>query len=143
MQLQEVISMLRWINESDPRFPFNESTAEKWHYALRTVDAAVAKQAVLEHVKKHDTVPAPSQIATRARSIVSSREAGQNALDKTREIEAAPLRRPKTEADYRRKIRNTPKFRELFEQGRREGNAARAAATKAREGAQAQDEWAA
>jgi len=116
----------------------NQAAAETWAYALRQVDAAVAKQAVLEHYKAHESIAAtPGAISKRAANIRTSREAGQRAID------AAPVTRPKTEADYRRRIRQTPEFMALFEQGRREGNAMRAAATKAREGAQAQDEWAA
>ncbi|MFJ4288002.1 hypothetical protein ACIPY0_20365 [Paenarthrobacter nicotinovorans] len=136
MQLQEVISMVRWINESDPRVPFNDSSVEQWHYALRSVDAAVAKQAVLEHVKINDGIPvSPAAISKRAGYIANARAAGQRAID------AAPVTRPKTEADYRRRIRQSPEFLALFEQGRREGNAMRAAATKARDSAQVADEW--
>ena len=125
MQLQEVISMLRWINESDPRFPFNDSTVEKWHYALRNVDAAVAKQAILEHVKKHDAVPMPSMIATRARNIAASREAGQRAI----EAPAQPVKHP---LSWR--ARNPEEWDRLFEEGRRQGNEERRKATEARNG---------
>lgn len=134
MQVQEVISMLRWINEGDPRVQFNDSAVEQWHYALRTVEAAVAKQAVLEHVKINEGIQVtPAAISKRAGYIKSSRDAGQRAID------AAP-RRVKTEADYRRKIRETPEFMALFEEGRRQGNAERAAATERRQVQFAEDE---
>jgi hypothetical protein len=138
---RETIAMLTWINQVDARVHLNQAAAETWAYALRSVDSAVAKQAVLEHYKAHENIAAtPGAISKRAANIRTSREAGQYAVDKAREIEATTLRRPKTEADYRRKIRETPEFMALFEQGRREGNAMRAAATRAREGDQDQ-EW--
>ena len=128
MQVQEVISMLRWINEGDPRVQFNDSAVEFWHYSLRTVDAAVAKQAVLEHVRQHEQIVAtPAAIAKRAANIKASRDAGQRAIDAT----PRPM---KTEADYRRKIRETPEFMALFEEGRRQGNEERRQATERRNG---------
>ena len=134
MQLQEVISMLRWINESDPRVPFNESAVEQWHYALRTVDPAVAKQAVLEHVKINEGIPvSPAAISKRAGYIATARAAGQRAIEPPRNRVRHPL-------SWR--TRNPEEWDRLFEQGRREGNAMRAAATKAREGVEDQ-EWAA
>jgi hypothetical protein len=136
METPEVIRMLTWINSVDGRVALNEAAVEMWSYAMRQVDAAVAKQAVLEHYKAHESIAAtPGAISKRAANIRTSREAGQRAID------AQPVKRPKTEADYRKRIRETPEFMALFEQGRREGNAMRAAATKAREGAQVADEW--
>lgn len=134
MQLQEVISMVRWISESDPRVPFNDSSVEQWHYALRSVDAAVAKQAVLEHVKINEGIPvSPAAISKRAGYIKTAREAGQRAIEPPRNRVRHPL-------SWR--TRNPEEWDRLFEAGRREGNAARAAATAAREGAE-RDEWAA
>jgi hypothetical protein len=139
MQVQEVISMLRWINEGDPRVPFNDSAVEQWHYVLRSVDAAVAKQAVLEHVKQHENIQVtPAAIYKRAGYIKNSRDAGQRAISTT-----APV---KTEADYRRKIRETPEFMALFDKGRDEGNEIRRLATERRNGTgqvQDRDGWAA
>lgn len=135
MQLQEVISMVRWISESDPRVPFNDSSVEQWHYALRSVDAAVAKQAVLEHVKINEGIPvSPAAISKRAGYIKTAREAGQRAIEPPRNRVRHPL-------SWR--TRNPEEWDRLFEQGRREGNAARAAATAAREGRAQQDGWAA
>ena len=136
MDQRETIAMLTWINQVDARVHLNQAAAETWAYALRAVDSAVAKQAVLEHYKAHENIAAtPGAISKRAGHIKTAREAGQRAIDAT-------PRRPKTEADYRRKIRETPEFMALFEQGRREGNEMRAAATRAREGNQEQhDDW--
>lgn len=126
MQLQEVISMVRWISESDPRVPFNDSSVEQWHYALRSVDAAVAKQAVLEHVKINEGIPvSPAAISKRAGYIQNAREAGQRAIEPPRNRVRHPL-------SWR--TRNPEEWDRLFEQGRREGNAERARVTAAREG---------
>jgi hypothetical protein len=128
MQVQEVISMLRWVNETDPRVMFNDAAVEVWLYALRPTDAAVAKQAILEHYKANEGIAAsPGAISKRARNIAASREAGQRAIEAT----PKPM---KTEADYRRKIRETPEFMALFEEGRRQGNEERRRATEARQG---------
>jgi hypothetical protein len=116
VQLQEVISMLRWINESDPRFPFNDSTVEKWHFALRNVEAGVAKQAVLEHVKKHDVVPMPSMIANRAGHIKASREAGQRAIEAPTPRQEVDARDGKLLLSWRK--RDPERWAALMEQGR-------------------------
>lgn len=120
--------MLRWINEEDPRVQFNESAVEFWHYALRTVDPAVAKQAVLEHVKQHENTPAtPAAISKRSGYIKSSRDAGQRAIE-------PPRNRVKHPLSWR--ARNPEEWDRLFEQGRAEGNAERKRATEARNGTQ-------
>ena len=118
--------MLRWINESDPRVQFNDSSVEMWLYALRTVDASVAKQAVLEHVKQHEGIPAtPAAISKRAGYIKSSREAGQRA------IEASPKqwKHPKS---FR--ARNPEEWDRLIKEGERIGNEERQRATEQRDG---------
>lgn len=110
--MQEVISMLRWINESEPMFQFNDANVEKWHYALRNVDAAVAKQAILEYTEKHNTVPKPSEIAMRAKAIRNSRVAGERAMALD---PAKPVAHP---ISWR--ARNPGDWDRLFERGRAE-----------------------
>ena len=133
MQVQEVISMLRWINEGDPRVQFNDSAVEQWHYALRGTDAAVAKQAVLEHVKQHENIPAsPAAISKRAGYIKSSRDAGQRAIEPPRNQVRHPL-------SWR--ARNPELWDQLFEEGRRQGNAERARATQQRKPADNHNDW--
>lgn len=130
MDHKQTIAMLTWINQVDPRVMLNQAAAETWAYSLRSVEPAVAKQAVLEHYKANESIAAsPGAISKRAANIKNSREAGQRAI-------GATPRPVKTEADYRRKIRETPEFMALFEEGRRQGNAERAAATERRNGAQ-------
>ena len=128
MQIEQVVSMLRWVNETDPRVQFNEAAVEVWHYSLRTVDASVAKQAVLEHYKAHESIAAsPGAISKRAANIKASRDAGQRAID------AAPWP-VKTDLSWR--ARNPELWDQLFEEGRRQGNEERRRATEARNGAQ-------
>jgi len=126
MDQKQTIAMLTWINQVDPRVMLNEASAETWAYAMRTVPADVAKQAVLEHYKAHENIPAsPGAISKRAGYIKTSREAGQRA------IEAKP-KYPKHPSSWR--SRNPELWDQLFEQGRAEGNAMRRTATEAREG---------
>ena len=130
MQIQETITFLRWLCEHEYRIQYSDAAVEVWHYSLRTVEPAVAKQAVLEHYKANEAVVAtPGGIAKRAANIKASRDAGQRAIDAT-------PRPVKTEADYRRKIRETPEFMALFEEGRRQGNEERRIATERRNGTQ-------
>ena len=80
MDAKETITMLTWINQTDPRVMLNQASVERWQYALRPYEYAVCKQAVLEHYKLHEDFPASSAaIAKRAGYIRSSREAGQRA----------------------------------------------------------------
>jgi len=124
MQVQEVISMLRWINEGDPRVQFNDSAVEFWHYSLRTVDAAVAKQAVLEHVRQHEAIAVtPAAIAKRASNIKTSREAGQRAIEPPRNQVKHPM-------SWR--ARNPDEWDRLFEAGRQQANEERRIATERR-----------
>jgi hypothetical protein len=124
------MSFLRWLCEHEYRVQYSDAAVEVWHYSLRTVEPAVAKQAVLEHYKTNEAVVAtPGGIAKRAANIKNSREAGQRAIDAT-------PRPVKTEADYRRKIRETPEFMALFEEGQRQGNEERRWTTERRNGPQ-------
>ena len=128
MQIQETITFLRWLCEHEYRIQYSDAAVEVWNYSLRTVEPSVAKQAVLEHYKANEAVVAtPGGIAKRAGYIKTAREAGQRAISTT----PAPV---KTEADYRRKIRETPEFMALFEKGRAEGNEMRRLATERRNG---------
>jgi hypothetical protein len=131
MQIEQVVSMLRWVNETDPRVQFNEASVEVWHYSLRTVDAAVAKQAILEHYKAHESIAAsPGAISKRAANIKASREAGQRAIDPP----AQPVKHP---LSWR--ARNPELWDQLFEEGRRQGNQERRQATERRRGNQEPD----
>lgn len=81
METAQVVSMLRWVNEVDPRVMFNEPAVEMWTYAMRTIPADIAKQAILEHYKAHEAIPAsPGAISKRSANIKTSREAGVRAI---------------------------------------------------------------
>ena len=124
MEIEQVVSMLRWVNEHDPRVQFNESAVEFWHYSLRTVDAAVAKQAVLEHVRQHEAIAVtPAAIAKRASNIKTSREAGQRAIEPPRNQVKHPL-------SWR--ARNPEEWDRLFEAGRQQANEERRIASERR-----------
>lgn len=132
MNTEQIVKMLRWVNEVDPRVMFNEPAVETWAYAMRNADAGVAKQAVLEHYKANEGIAAsPAAISKRARNIATAREAGNRAIA----LEpATPVAHP---LSWRK--RNPELWDELFEQGRIEANEERRRATEARVGAQEPD----
>jgi len=135
MDAVQTSGLLVWINQFDPFVQANDAAVDIWSYSMAPISYDEAEEAVTQHYRANPGVKAePGAILKRALQIRSSRQAGQRAID------AAPVAKPKTHAQYEQKIRNTPKFRELFEQGRREGNAMRAAATAAREDVRDQ-EW--
>ncbi|MDQ5860677.1 MAG: hypothetical protein M3536_00240 [Actinomycetota bacterium] len=82
MDHKQTIAMLTWINQVDPRVMLNEASAETWAYAMRNIPTDVAKQAVLEHYKAHESIAAsPGAISKRAANIKASDEARQAALE--------------------------------------------------------------
>lgn len=128
MEQTEVVTLLTWINQSDPRLQLTAATRDIWHHSLSAATYDDAKQAVLEHYRHNDTdLPNPGTIRKRAVVIKSSREAKQQALT------AVPVSPPKSFKDYERRVLS-PQFRALFEEGRRQGNAERARAMEARNG---------
>jgi hypothetical protein len=131
MDHKQTIAMLTWINQVDPRVMLNQAAAETWAYSLRSVDPAVAKQAVLEHYKANESIAAsPGAISKRAANIKASREAGQRAIDPP----AQPVKHP---LSWR--ARNPELWDQLFEEGRRQGNEERRQATERRRGNQEPD----
>ena len=118
MDQKQTIAMLTWINQVDPRVMLNQAAAETWAYALRSVEPAVAKQAVLEHYKAHESIAAtPGAISKRAGNIRASREAGRRAVE-------PPRNRVRHPRSWR--ARNPELWDQFLEEGRREGNAERA-----------------
>lgn len=129
MQIDETATLITWLAQYDARIQVTKATRDVWHHSLSSFAFEDCKQAILEHARYNEGVVAtPAAIRTRASQIVSRRQAEASA------IEAPSRGREKTHADYQRKVRHTPWFKELFEAGRREGNAERARATAAREG---------
>lgn len=127
MESEEIVTLLTWINQADPRLQLTAANRDMWQYSLSAATFADAKEAVLEHYRYNDTdLPNPGTIRKRAAVIKSSREAKQQA------ITAGPPAREKTFGDYEKRTQS-PQFRALFEEGVRQGNADRAARTAARE----------
>lgn len=127
MDHKQTIAMLTWVNQVDPRVMLNEASVDVWAYAMQNVPADVAKQAVLEHYKANESIAAsPGAISKRSLNIRTSRQAKESAKSIT---ETKP---PKHPSSWR--AMNPEKWDALFEAGRREGNEAREAATRARAG---------
>ena len=126
MNVVETAHMLRWLSNIDARVIYTEEAVEMWAHALAPFEASEAKQAILDHYRQNEQFAAThAGIRKRALAVRATREAQQRAIE--------PASRTYSEADYRRKIRETPAFMAAFEQGRREGNADRAYATVLRE----------
>ena len=133
MQIQETITFLRWLCEHEYRIQYSDAAVEVWHYSLRSVDPAVAKQAVLEHYKANEAVVAtPGGIAKRAGYIKTAREAGRRAIDPP----AQPVKHP---LSWR--ARNPELWDQLFDEGRRQGNTERAKASQHRRPEETNDGW--
>lgn len=112
MDHKQVIAMLTWINQVDPRVMLNEAAAETWAYAMRNIPADVAKQAVLEHYKQHEQYAAsPGAISKRAANIKTSRDAKTRALTETPDVVTNPM-------SWRQ--RNPAEWDRLVEVGRQE-----------------------
>ena len=92
MDHKQVIAMLTWINQVDPRVMLNEAAAETWAYAMRNIPADVAKQAVLEHYKAHESIAAsPGAISKRAAHIKTSQDAKTSALTAAPDVVTNPM----------------------------------------------------
>lgn len=110
MDHKQTIAMLTWINQVDPRVMLNEASAETWAYAMSNIPVDVAKQAVLEHYKAHESIAAsPGAISKRAANIKNSREAKQQALEPA----PAPFKHPMSWRE-----RNPEEWDRLMEEGR-------------------------
>lgn len=124
MDLRETIAMLTWVNQVDPRVMLNEAAAETWQYAMRSLSADVAKQAILEHYKAHESIAAsPGAISKRAANIKTSRDA------KTRAVGVGPSG-PRHPSGWR--ANNPDLWDELFERGRLQANEERQRASDRR-----------
>ena len=132
MDAVQTSGLLVWINQFDPYVQQNDAAVDIWAHSMAPLAYNEAEEAVVQHYRANPGVKAePGAILRRALQIRASRQAGQAAIEAGLR---GPASAPKTFKDYQGKIRNTPRFRELFEAGRREGNAERARATAAREG---------
>ena len=124
MDHKQTIAMLTWVNQVDPRVMLNEANVDVWAYSMRSVEPAVAKQAVLEHYKANESIAAsPGAISKRASNIKASREAGQRAIEPLRNQVKHPM-------SWR--ARNPEEWDRLFEAGRQQANEERRIASERR-----------
>jgi hypothetical protein len=124
MDHKQTIAMLTWVNQVDPRVMLNEANVDVWAYSMRSVEPAVAKQAVLEHYKANESIAAsPGAISKRAANIKASREAGQRAIEPHRNQVKHPM-------SWR--ARNPDEWDRLFEAGRQQANEERRIASERR-----------
>ena len=111
MDHKQTIAMLTWINQVDPRVMLNEANVEVWAYSMQAYPVDIAKQAVLEHYKAHESIAAtPGAISKRAGNIRTSREARQNAIEAL-----PPARHPNSW-----RSRNPEEWDRLLEVGRQQ-----------------------
>lgn len=129
MNLEETVTLITWINQTDPRIQINKATRDVWAHSMAPLDYDEARQAVLEHYRTNEAlIPNPGSIRKRALAIRSSREAFKSATS----LEAPqPVKHP---LSWR--ARNPELWDQLFEAGRAEGNAERKRATERRNGNQ-------
>jgi len=124
MDHKQTIAMLTWVNQVDPRVMLNEANVDVWAYSMRSVEPAVAKQAVLEHYKANESIAAsPGAISKRASNIKASRDAGQRAIEPPRNQVKHPM-------SWR--ARNPEEWDRLFGTGRQQANEERRIATERR-----------
>ena len=129
MNLEETVTLITWINQTDPRIQINKATRDVWAHSLAPVSYDEARQAVLEHYRTNEAViPNAGSIRKRALHIRSSREAFHSATA----IEAAPTPSQQNAQDGQLirswRQRNPEEWARLME----EGAAARRADLQAR-----------
>lgn len=126
MNLEETVTLIAWVNQHDARIQVNGPSRDIWANAMQPYTIEEARQAILDHYRVNDDqAVTPGMVRKRAEIVRSSRAGVQSA------IEAAP-KPVKSPMSWR--ARNPELWDELFESGRREGNEAREAATRARAG---------
>lgn len=124
MQYTETIALLTRINQADPLVILDDATVDIWVHTMEHVEFDDAWQAVLDHYRLHDNVPAKAAaIRKRAMDFRASKEGRAKALTAGPRPVANPL-------SYRQ--RNPEEWDRLYEEGRRQGNAEREAATRRR-----------
>lgn len=115
MDNREVVAMLTWINQVDPRVMLNEAAVETWAYSMRTVSTSDAKLAVLEHYRANEHLTAtPGAIYKRALAYRVSKDATTRALETKLQV----VKNPET---YR--ARNPEMWDRLKKQGAAERQA--------------------
>lgn len=112
MNLEETNYFLGWLSQHDGRIANGVAAVEVWQASLMTATPAEAKQAVLDHYRGNDSVPAsPAGIRKRTLTIRTTAEA------QTRALTAAPgpVKHPNSW-----RSRNPEEWDRLYEQGRQD-----------------------
>ena len=133
MNLTDTAKLIIWVNQFDPYVQANDAARDIWAHSMAPLKYHEAEEAIVQHYRANPGVKAePGAILKRALQIRASREAGERAL--AIEAPARPVKHP---LSWR--ARNPELWDQLFEEGRRQGNAERAAATQRRNGQQDQE----
>ena len=129
MNLEETVAIITWVNQHDPRVQVNKGSRDMWAHSLAPYTYDECRQAILDHYRLNDEeTVTPSKIRKRAENVRNQRAGFQSA------IEANPKQSSKHPSSWR--ARNPELWDQLFEEGRRQGNAERQAATERRNGNQ-------
>jgi hypothetical protein len=130
MEELETAKLLVWVNQFDAFVQMNDAAAKIWHGSMYQITYDEAEEAVIQHYRANPGKQAePGAILKRALTLRSTALAKQQA----RMVTAGQPVQEKTFGQYESRVKS-PRFRELFEAGRRQGNAERAARTAARNG---------
>jgi hypothetical protein len=126
---EETATFLVWVNQFDPFVQMNDAAARIWHGSMYQITVPEAEEAVIQHYRANPGKQAePGSILKRALTLRSTALAKQQA----RMVTAGQPVRERTHDEYVSRVKS-PQFRALFEEGRRQGNADRAARTEARQ----------
>ena len=121
--------LLTWINQFDPFVQLNDAAVDIWSHSMSPLQYSEAEEAVVQHYRQNPGVQAqPGAILKRGLQIRTSREAGHRASA----IEAPKAQPVKHPLSWR--ARNPELWDQLFEEGRRQGNAERKRADERRNG---------
>lgn len=128
MTEEETAVFLVWVNQFDPFVQMNDAAARIWHGSMYQLHVDEAEEAVIQHYRMNPGKQAePGLIMKRALTIRATEQAKRQAMA----ITAGQPVREKSFKDYEKRTQS-PEFRALFDEGRRQGNADRAVRTEAR-----------
>lgn len=119
MNRTEALTIVTWLNGFDGRIQVSDATVQIWQDSLSVTTYDETVKAIQDHYKTNETAATPFGIRRLAHSNRERAEAGTRALS---------ARKPEPMVTYDALVSHLdqPKFQELFEAGRRDGNAHRA-----------------
>lgn len=114
MNLMETNAFLTWLTQHDGRIANSVAAVEIWQASLNNATPAEAKQAILDHYRGNEAVPAtPGGIRKRTQTLRTTTEAQGRAITAT-----APVKHPNSW-----RARNPAEWDRLMEVGRIERQA--------------------